>query len=275
MRSAKSSRGSFWVPQCGKAAKRSLLSCGLHSIHIFRQNLSAGAIMGNEHILITGAAGAIGAALAHELRRRRQGAHLSLVDRDGAALDRLASALPGSVSTDLLDLGCTHSLAEHWSLWTTAAGPVTTLINCAGIMLVRSLAGTTWQRARELLDIDLIAPLRLMDLALPEMLATGHGCIVNITSMAGITPLRGCSYYGAAKAGLAMASEIANQELRKRGVHVLTVYPGPIASALERGARAGYGSSWTRHLPSSKPQALAMRIVDGIDSRATRLVYPK
>ncbi len=231
--------------------------------------------MANAHIVITGAAGAIGAALAREFRRRRPGAHLSLVDRDGEGLGNIASALPGKVSTDIVDLACADSLAERWSVWTATAGPVTTLVNCAGIMVVRSLAGTTWQSARELLDIDLIAPLRLMDLALPEMLAAGRGCIVNIASMAGITPLRGCSYYGAAKAGLGMASEIANQELRERGVHVLTVYPGPVASALERGARAGYGNSWTRHLPSGKPEVLAARIVDGIDSRTPRVVYPK
>ncbi len=69
--------------------------------------------------------------------------------------------------------------------------------------------------------------------------------------------------------------EIADQELRKRGVHVLTVYPGLVASALDRGARADYGNSWTRHLPSGKPQVLAARIVDAIDRRTPRIVYPK
>ena len=231
---------------------------------------------GREHVVITGAAGAIGAALAREFRRVQPRAHLSLLDVDEPGLARVKHALAPPVSTHVVDLESHEALADAWPTWTAGPGPVTTLVNCAGIMIIRSLAGTSWQTARRLLDIDLVAPLRLMDLAVPDMLAAGRGCVINVTSMAGVTPLRGCAYYGAAKSGLAMASEIANLELRDRGVHVLTVYPGPVESALERNARAGYGAgSWTRHVPNGEPQALAALVVEAVARRADRVIYPR
>ncbi|HEY6463507.1 MAG TPA: SDR family NAD(P)-dependent oxidoreductase, partial [Polyangiaceae bacterium] len=97
----------------------------------------------------------------------------------------------------------------------------------------------------------------------------------NVSSMAGVTPLRGCAYYGAAKAGLAMASEIARLELAPRGVHVLTVYPGPVRSRLEQRARAqAPDTRLARWLPTGDADALAARVVDACERRRARVVYP-
>jgi short-subunit dehydrogenase len=93
--------------------------------------------------------------------------------------------------------------------------------------------------------------------------------------MAALTPLRGCAYYGAAKAGLAMASEIARLELAPRGVHVVTVYPGPVRSGLERRARAQAPATIAaRLLPTGDAAPLADRIVDAWLRRKPRVVYP-
>jgi short-subunit dehydrogenase len=125
------------------------------------------------------------------------------------------------------------------------------------------------------LDIDLTSPLRLMSLAAPAMAAAGAGFIVNVSSMAGRVPLRGCAYYGGAKAGLAMASEVAHLELAPRGVHVVTVYPGPVASALERGARAQLRPSLiARLMPTGDADRIAALIARAIERREPRVVYP-
>jgi short-subunit dehydrogenase len=93
--------------------------------------------------------------------------------------------------------------------------------------------------------------------------------------MAGRVPLKGCVFYGAAKAGLAMASEIARAELASRGVHVVTVYPGPVRSALERGARAQYPDGLlARRVPVGEAGPLARKIVDAIEQKRARVVYP-
>ncbi len=101
------------------------------------------------------------------------------------------------------------------------------------------------------------------------------GTIVYVASMAGVTPLRGCAYYGAAKAGLAMASEIARLELLPLGVNVVTVYPGPVRSGLERRARAqATPTLMARFLPTGEPEPLARRIVEACEQRKARVIYP-
>ena len=230
------------------------------------------------HVVITGAAGAIGAALAAALRRRWPDAALTLVDRDAAGLARAAAATGGPTSVRLVDLADVAALPDHVAaIAATPAGPIDGLVNCAGVMWIRDLPAVRWTDAQALLAIDLIAPLRLQDLVLPDMIERKRGAIVNVASMAGRVPLRGAAYYGAAKAGLAMASEIARRDLARHGIHVVTVYPGPVHSALERNARAGYhdgDAGLARLFPTGHPEPLAARIVDAIDRRAPRVIYP-
>jgi short-subunit dehydrogenase len=226
--------------------------------------------------LVTGAAGAIGGALAHALARRHPGLHLALSDVDAGGLERLAGELPrGRASTWRWDLTDTDGLAARWGELTAAHGEPDVLVNCAGIMELRSLAGTPWSLGRRILDVDLVAPMRLLTLAAPGMVERGRGAIVNVSSMAGRVPLRGASFYGAAKAGLAMASEIAHVELARSGVHVVTVYPGPVASALERGARAQLRPSrLARWMPTGDATTIATMVVRALDRREARVVYP-
>lgn len=229
------------------------------------------------HVVITGAAGAIGGALAHSLAARHLGVRLSLVDVDGAGLARVAETIPttSAVSTWHWDLAAPDGLAARWAELVDEHGAVDGLVNCAGVMDVRSVAGTPWPVAQRVIDIDLVSPLRLMSLAAPAMVAAGGGVIVNVSSMAGRVPLRGCAYYGGSKAGLAMASEIAHLELAPHGVHVVTVYPGPVASALERGAKAQMRPSLiARAIPTGDPVRLAHLIDRAIERGAPRVVYP-
>jgi short-subunit dehydrogenase len=226
------------------------------------------------HVLVTGAAGAIGGALAKLFAERHPSAHLSLVDVDREGLARAVRELPRS-SSSVWDLAKPETLPAAWSALVEQQGPVDGLVNCAGIMNVQSLVGTSWPQAQRLLDIDLVSPLRLMSLAAPAMVEGGGGVIVNVSSMAGRVPLRGCTYYGGAKAGLAMASEIAHLELAPAGVHVVTVYPGPVVSALERGARAQLTPSiLSRVLPVGNPHEVARLVVRAVDRGEARVVSP-
>jgi short-subunit dehydrogenase len=113
-----------------------------------------------------------------------------------------------------------------------------------------------------------------MSLALPSMRERKRGIVVNVTSLAGLVPLRGSSYYGAAKAGLAMASEIARLELAP-SVDVLTVYPGPVASALERRARAQVATTFaSRAMPVGDARGLATALIRALKKRSARVIYP-
>jgi len=216
-----------------------------------------------DHVVVTGAAGAIGSAIASRVAREFPRARVTRVDKN-----------PIDEGIVVWDLREPRALEEKWNAVTKDA-PVDLLVNCAGFMEMRSFAATSWELGMALLDVDLVSPLRLMSLAVPSMRARGRGAIVNVSSMAGLVPLRGASFYGAAKAGLAMASEIARIELARDGVRVVTVYPGPVASDLERRARAQVPATWTaRAIPTGKPEALASAIVSALRHGASRVIYP-
>lgn len=226
------------------------------------------------HVLITGTSGAIGAALARRFRDAWPAARLTLVDRAPGPSEALASGL-GDARAVAADLGDVAALPGLIGDAVAASGPIDGLVNCAGFMEVRRFETLDWDRAHALLNVDLVSPLRLMHLVVGDMLQRGRGFVVNVSSMAGRTPLKGCAFYGAAKAGLAMASEITARELAGRGVHVVTVYPGPVASGLEQSARAQYQTGWiARLLPTGQPDVIAARIHDAIARRRRRVIYP-
>ena len=207
------------------------------------------------------------------MRRAWPSCELALIDREPTSA--LAAEL-GDATThacDLTQLDGLPALVER----VEAAGPLDGLVNCAGVMRVQQLATWRWQDAWNLLALDLLAPLRLQDLVVRAMVERGTGTIINVASMAGRVPLRGCAYYGAAKAGLAMASEIARAELGTRGVRVVTVYPGPVRSALEQGARDAYGGGGLlgRLAPTGNADALAARIMHAVLADEARVIYPR
>ncbi len=229
------------------------------------------------HVLVTGAAGAIGGAVARAMRAAWPSARLALLDRDASTMQALAIEL-GDASVhgiDLRELDALPALVS--SLAASVHGPLDGLVNCAGIMRVQQLQSWKWEEAQDLVTIDLLAPLRLQDLVVRSMVERGRGVIVNVASMAGKVPLKGCSYYGASKAGLAMASEIARADLAPHGIRVVTVYPGPVRSALEQGARDAYGGGGIvgRLAPTGDPAELARRIMHAITEDEPRVIYPR
>ncbi|MBP9088771.1 MAG: SDR family NAD(P)-dependent oxidoreductase [Kofleriaceae bacterium] len=227
------------------------------------------------HILITGTSGSIGAALARAFRERDPSAALTLLDVSAAASEALAATLGGAVTVVACDLANVDAVPAALALACERHGQVHGLVNCAGFMEVRRFDRLPWARAEALLSVDLVAPLRLMHAVVPAMIEAGSGFVVNVASMAGKVTLPGCAFYGAAKAGLAMASEIARVELRSVGVKVVTVYPGAVASPLESKARDQFGRTlMTRLVPTGDPAVLARKIVAAVDGGRARVVYP-
>lgn len=108
------------------------------------------------------------------------------------------------------------------------------------------------------------------------MVARGSGTLVNISSVAGIVPPAGMACYSAAKAGLAAFSEALCAELRPTGVHVLTVYPGPIDNGAPQDVINLYGQdSMATAVPMGKATDLAAAIRSSVDRRNPRLIFPR
>jgi len=226
------------------------------------------------HVVVTGASSGIGEAIAREYFAR--GASVTLVARRKDNLERIAAAGTGRshvVAADLADADAAWAWLDEAE---RALGPVDVLINNAGVQIVKRTTETEWAEAERLLRLDLLVPLRLTSLVLRRMIPRGSGTIVDIASMAAIAPTPGMFFYNAAKGGLAAASEGLRAEVKKHGVHVVTVYPGPVKSDMEAAGRAAYEDRATaRNVPTGTPEVLARMIADAVEKKRPRVVYPR
>lgn len=226
------------------------------------------------HVVVTGASSGIGEAIAREYFER--GAKVTLIARRRDRLDKLAKGAADRAHVVQADLG-NPEVAFSWiDDAEKAMGPIDVLINNAGIQIVKGVLETSWEDAEKLLVLDLHTPLRLTQLVLERMVRRGAGTIVDIASMAAIGPTPGMFFYNAAKAGLAAASEGLRAEMKPHGIHVVTVYPGPVTSDMEAAGRAAYEDRVSaKYAPTGKPEILARMIAKAVDKKRPRVVYPR
>jgi short-subunit dehydrogenase len=224
------------------------------------------------HVLVTGASSGIGEAIAREYLAR--GASVTLVARRRELLEKVAAA--GRAHVVPLDLAA-PDLAWDWvDRAEEALGPIDVLVNNAGVQIVKRAIDTEWADVERLLRVDLHVPLRLTHLLLRRMIPRGSGTIVDIASMAALAPTPGMFFYNAAKGGLGAASEGLRAEVKPHGIHVVTVYPGPVTSELEAAGRAAFEDrAMTRNVPTGTPEVLARRIARAVDKRRDRVIYPR
>ena len=224
------------------------------------------------HVAITGASSGIGEALARRYIAR--GTDVTLVARRGDRLREIATGAPARVHTVTADL----SDVAHVTDWIESAvarlGPIDVLVNNAGASMIHPTPDTDWNAAEELFRLNVLAPLKLTCTLLPGMIARGSGCIVDIASVAALGAQPGFFVYGASKSALASASESLRLELRGTGVHVVTVYPGPVRTPMAQANFDVYPPSVARRTPTGDAAELARMIARAVERREPRVVYP-
>ena len=226
------------------------------------------------HIVITGASSGIGAAYARAFAAA--GHTLTLVARRRELLEKLAAELPTRTFLVVQDLSKLEGIADFLEHAEAELGPVDVLVNNAGVQVVGPTASVDVAECERVLDVDLKAPLRLTLALLPRMLARGRGTIVDVASMAALAPTPGMTYYNAAKAGLAAASESLRGELRRTGLDVVTVYPGIIASTeMAQASMQKYAESKLMPYLGGDVDVLAKLTLRAIERRRTRVIYPR
>lgn len=149
--------------------------------------------------------------------------------RSSGELDGLAAG--GSVEVVLGDL----SDPEGPGRLVAAAGPrVDILVNNVGAVATRpgGFLDITDAQWRASLELDLMSAIRAVRAALPLMLASGRGVIATVGSVNAFLPDPLVLDYGAAKAALVNALKALSKEVGPRGVRVVTVNPGPVATDL-------------------------------------------
>ncbi|PKQ23263.1 MAG: NAD(P)-dependent oxidoreductase [Actinobacteria bacterium HGW-Actinobacteria-5] len=177
----------------------------------------------NKVILITGASSGIGLATAHHLAGL--GARLVLAARDADALHELEQQLPGAVAipTDITNPDQTTHLVQE----TIARfGRIDVLINNAGRAMAKPVEHIDLAEYTALLELNLIAPLRLMQLVIPHMRNQGGGQIINISSQASTKHIPYIAGYASTKAALNTLALTARDELANDNIAVSIVKPG-------------------------------------------------
>ncbi|HEX5725448.1 MAG TPA: SDR family NAD(P)-dependent oxidoreductase, partial [Longimicrobiaceae bacterium] len=182
-----------------------------------------------ETVVVTGAAGGFGRALTRQLLA--EGCRLVLADLDRARVEEAAasSAAPGApgrvlgcIGADLADPAGADALhAEAMRL----APEVDMLVNNAGVNVLGLLPDVPREKWERLLQVNLLAPIRLTALFLPGMIARRKGHVVNVCSVAGLVGAREMTAYSASKFGLRGFGEALAEDVRGFGVRVTNVYP--------------------------------------------------
>lgn len=174
-------------------------------------------------ILLTGASGGIGQAIARALAAR--GAQLILTGRRADVLEPLAQELGGrALAVDLADRAAPERLVAE-------AGQVDVLVANAALPASGTLDDYSLEQIDRALDVNLRAPIALAKLLAEPMAARGRGHLVFISSLAGKSAQPGSSLYSATKFGMRGFALGLREDLRDRGVGVSTVFPGFIRGA--------------------------------------------
>jgi short-subunit dehydrogenase len=224
-------------------------------------------------VLITGANGGIGSALAGELAAR--GAILALHGRDASAAaalcDRLGAAHDGlrchPLGADLLDPLARQRLVDEA---TAKFGGIDLFINSAGLMSFRPFSEEDPAVLERIVQLNLVAPMLLVRQVLPGMLDRGHGRIVNVGSTFGSIGFAWFAAYSASKFGLRGLSEALRRELDGSGVGVTYVAPRAVRTPLN--TDAVYRMAEATGMNMDEPQWVAKRIVTAIE-RGAKDVY--
>ncbi|MGQ0502434.1 MAG: SDR family NAD(P)-dependent oxidoreductase [Panacagrimonas sp.] len=210
--------------------------------------------------LVTGASGGIGESFARQLAA--DGTDLMLVARSGDRLDALARALRKScgvrvetLAADLSQPGAGARLAEAAARFDLG---IDLLINNAGFGMIGRFHQLDPARAQEMIALNIGAVVDIAHAFLPGMLAQGRGGIVNVASMAAFQPTPYMTVYGATKAFVLSFSEGLWAEYRKRGIRVLAVCPGPVATGFfEASGRPDAGTEVPRRMMLTADRVVA------------------
>lgn len=180
-------------------------------------------------VLITGASGGFGQELTRQLLMA--GSRLILTDLDESVLRQRVAAIQSGVSTGevlaylAVDLATREGCETLYSKVKNLDIPIDILINNAGIAYFGRMDEVPSEKWELLMQLNLLAPMRLSALFVADMIARQKGHIVNISSLAGWSAPAGLTHYATSKFGLRGFSEGLFNEVKNYQVKVTAVYP--------------------------------------------------
>jgi 3-oxoacyl-[acyl-carrier protein] reductase len=183
--------------------------------------------------VVTGASRGIGRETAHLLCA--EGARVLLVARGEERLREAtaeAAAAGGEAEALVLDVTAEEASGQMLAAASERFGGIDVLVNNAGAAKWRDIDEVPDEDWRAQYELNVIAPLRMMRAAAPEMAERGWGRIVNVCSTAGKRPSAAMPEYSVAKAAELSLSRLFADRYAKSGVLVNAICPGPVEAEL-------------------------------------------
>ena len=175
-------------------------------------------------VLVTGASGGIGKAIAIELSSN--GADLCLTGRNKSELESLQKLLGGNCEIIISDLSKSEGIDELANSAQEKMGQIDILINNAGITRDNLFMRMSEEDWNEVINVNLNSIFKLTKHLIKGMIKRRYGRIINITSVIGVAGGAGQSNYSASKAGIIAMSKSLAQEVGSRSVTVNSIAPG-------------------------------------------------
>lgn len=188
--------------------------------------------MQNRVVLITGASAGIGAATVRALAETSR---LALVARREDRLRTLADEVRDAGGEALVlaaDLGDPTAAATVVKRCVDHYGALDAVVNNAGVFEMGTVGSLQAEHIQSHLQVNVMAPMLLVEAAIPALRKEGGGWIVNVSSVAADATFGGCSVYSASKAALDTWSRIAREDLRADHIRVGVVSPGATDSEI-------------------------------------------
>jgi len=213
-------------------------------------------LLKSKTVLVTGASKGIGEAIARHCAAK--GANVLLAARNKAALDRIVAeirALGGQALamqcdvSDFLEVNkaVTQAIKEYNRL--------DILVNNAGLIEpIARLADSDPETWGVVIDVNVKGVYHGLRAAIPEMLKTGGGTIINISSGAATGALEGWSHYCSSKAAVLSLTRCADKEYGRQGIRIMGLSPGTVATDMQKSIRSSGINpvsqlDWDVHIP--------------------------
>jgi NAD(P)-dependent dehydrogenase (short-subunit alcohol dehydrogenase family) len=212
-------------------------------------------------VLVTGAAGGVGGAVAH--RFHEGGWDVVVTDVDAIGARRTADAVGASATLpgDIRDVEVCRTVVAGA---VAATGRLDCLVNAAGVWTEGPTEDTLEADFDRVVGVNLKGLFFMCAAAIPH-LASSHGSVVNLSSDAGVQGNAGAAVYCASKGGVSILTKALALELAPRGVRVNAVCPGDVDTPMIRYQAETFGGGdpegYLRRLLDEYPQGESARLV--------------
>lgn len=228
-------------------------------------------------ILVTGGASGIGFAVVKAVLA--EGWRAIVADLDAGALTRAREELAAPadrVRFEQINVADEEAVVRMVAACEAEFGPVTGVVNSAGIARDIPMLETSTDLFRKILDVNVIGSFTVAREAARGMVARGSGAIVNIASVSGIKGNKGRVAYGASKGAAINMTKVMAVELAPLGVRVNAIAPGPIETPLVAEIHtADVRALWMATVPQRRygaPEDIASATVFLLDGRKSGFI---